>query len=145
MQNTMCYKTMPKDCVCSKYCRPQRSCCNKTLTKKCEVINISDDCDTKQKASLLTIIDYIDLYDSDKVILESREWLNVRLIHAAQQLLLNKFPHISGLQSLILQHTRTFEIHREKEFIQCLNRGGNHWIIVSSIGCSRNTVKIYHS
>ena len=129
-----------KDRVCSKYCHPQRSCCNKTFTKKCEVINISDDCDTKQKAILWTIIDDIHLYDSDKMILESREWLNDRLIHAAQQLLLSKFPHISGLQSPILQCTRTFEIHREKEFIQCLNQGGNHWIMVSSIGCSRNTV-----
>ena len=84
-----------KDRVCSKYCHPQRSCCNKIFTKKCEYINISDDCDTKQKAILWTIIDDIHLYDSDTMILESK--------------------------------------------------GGNHWIMVSSSGCSWNTVKIYDS
>ena len=100
---------------------------------------------TVTKSYLWIIIDDIHLYDSDKMILESREWLNDRLIHAAQQLLLNNFPHISGLQSPIIQCTRTFEIHREKEFIQCLNQGGNHWIMVSSIACSRNTVRIHDS
>lgn len=92
-----------------------------------------------------TLIEDITLYASDKRILEVGGWLTDKMMHAAQQLLKSKHPNISGLQSTLLQLTMTFDVHCGKEFVQCLNLSGNHWITVSSIGCGSDTVRVYDS
>ena len=86
------------------------------------------------------------LYASDKNVIEDpKGWLTDEIMYCAQQLLKNKYPHISGLQCSSLQLTRTFDVHASKEFIQCLNLGGSHWITLSSIGCEPATVRVYDS
>lgn len=86
----------------------------------------------------------IRLYDSDKKILKVRGWLNDKIIQAALQLLKNKHPFISCLESPILQVTDTFGIYGSSH-LQCWNRGDNHWITASSIGCGYDAVRVYDS
>ena len=68
-----------------------------------------------------------------------------KLIHASEQLLKQQHPRIFGLQDPILQITSTLEIMGNKEFVQILHHGQNHWIIISTVGCSSNTVHVYDS
>ena len=56
----------------------------------------------------------------------SHQWLNDQHITAAQH------PDVSELQPTTLQLTRTFDIHRICEFVQCLNVSSNHWVTVST-------------
>ena len=82
---------------------------------------------------------------NDKMVLQSADWLNDKLIHASEQLLKQQHPHIFGLQDPILQITSTLEIMGNKEFVQILHHGQNHWITISTVGCSSNTVHVYDS
>ena len=85
------------------------------------------------------------LYEYDKMVLQSADWLNDKLIHASEQLLKQQHPRIFGLQDPILQITSTLEIMGNKEFVQILHHGQNHWITISTVGCSSNTVHVYDS
>ena len=78
------------------------------------------------------------LYEADKDTIANDNWLSDSHIHAVQEPLTKNHPNISGLQDPILQMTKTFTV-------QCLNLGSNHWITVSTVGCSQNIVKIYDS
>jgi hypothetical protein len=81
----------------------------------------------------------------DKTDLLSGKWLNDRHIDAAQKLLHQQYPEISGFQSCVLQCTRTFSIQKDKSFIQILNINANHWITISTVGCAPGIVKVYDS
>ena len=77
-------------------------------------------------------------------ILSTNSWLNDKLIDLGQAMLQTKYPHINGLQSVILAEKFAL-IPQPDEFVQILNQNGNHWILVSSIGCASATVKVYDS
>ena len=77
-------------------------------------------------------------------VLSASGWLSDRVIEAAQLLILQQFPHVSGLQNPILQQTLTFQVHRG-EFVQIINVRNNHWCTVSNIGCGEGEVKVYDS
>ena len=77
-------------------------------------------------------------------VLSPSGWLSDRVIEAAQLLILQQFPHMSGLQTPILQQTLTFQVHRG-EFVQIINVRNNHWCTVSNIGCGEGEVKVYDS
>ena len=77
-------------------------------------------------------------------VLSPSGWLSDRVIEAAQLLILQQFPHISGLQNPILQQTLTFQVHRG-EFVQVINVRNNHWCAVSNIGCGEGEAKVYDS
>ena len=82
---------------------------------------------------------------NDKVDILQGKWLTDNILFSAEQLLHQQFPAISGLQDPYLQRTLTFEVQKNKEFVQCLNMRGNHWITVSSVGCKAGTVRVYDS
>lgn len=65
-------------------------------------------------------------------------------INFAQQLLHSQFPHIEGLQSTLLQ-SRTNPSAVVKNKLQIVHSRGNHWIVVSSIGCDNGAVNVYDS
>ena len=69
-------------------------------------------------------------------------WLNDKVITASQNLLLQHFPSIEGLQPPTLQQVRGFRVQRS-EFVQVLNVHNRHWYVVSSIGCVPGQVKVY--
>ena len=89
------------------------------------------------------VIGKIKLTNTDKNKLISGEWLDDQHINAAQWLLHQQHPHISGFQSTTLQFTRTFEVQGDKEFVQIFNIMNSHWITVSTVGCSPEVVKVY--
>ena len=80
----------------------------------------------------------------EKEMLLGGDWLNDNLINASQCLIKSQYPHISGLQDVILGPTLAFSICPD-EFIQILNTGHGHWVTVSTIGCTKGEILIYDS
>ena len=85
----------------------------------------------------------------DKHVLESpKEWLTDTIINAAQHLLKSQFPSVKGLQNVLLNALQEFEsIEAKESFVQIVNDGGNHWIVVSNARVANKTKKcvIYDS
>ena len=77
-------------------------------------------------------------------VLSPSGWLSDTVIHSAQLLMLQQFPHVSGLQSPVLQQTLAFKVHRS-EFVQIICVGSSHWCTVSNFGCDDGEVKVYDS
>ena len=75
-------------------------------------------------------------------VLSPSGWLSDTVIHSAQLLMLQQFPHVSGLQSPVLQQTLAFQVHRS-EFVQIICVGSSHWCTVSNFGCDDGEVKVY--
>ena len=85
------------------------------------------------------------LTNSDKeIILSPSGWLNDSIISAAQKLMLQHFPHMSGLQPPTLQQAWDFDVHRE-DFVQILHVHNSHWSVVSNVGCEDGVVNYYDS
>ncbi len=91
------------------------------------------------------------LYHCDRRILESKtDWLNDRIIQAAQMLLQRQSEDIYGWNHpLCSQRNALFPpIPRNSKFIQLMNINGNHWICVSNVAQSdtlRNCARVYDS
>eukprot|EP00731_Ephydatia_muelleri_P022608 Em0015g191a len=101
-----------------------------------------------QKSSPLHTLKSVDKEDSTiqlAVLEDPNGWLDDEHITAAQHLLQEQHPDVAGLQSTSLQYTRTFEVLRDHPFIQCLHENGNHWITVSTVGCSSDVVQVFDS
>ncbi len=95
--------------------------------------------------STWTVVEGISLTMEDKMILASNKWLSDSHVSAAQFLLKKQHPNISGFEPPTLQYTRTFSVHKGKDFIQCLHVLSNHWILISSVGCPANVILVYDS
>ena len=54
-------------------------------------------------------------------------WLNDSIISAAQKLIVQQFPTMSGLQPTTLAETMAFQVHRG-EFVQMVHVDGCHWL-----------------
>ena len=59
-------------------------------------------------------------------------------------LLKNTYPNVGGLQNPLLAVNFSME-PCQKEFTQILNLNKNHWITVSTIGCSTSSINVYDS
>lgn len=59
-------------------------------------------------------------------------------------MLKTKYPHVNGLQSIVLAE-RFALIPQPEEFVQVLSLNGNHWIVVSTTGCPPATVNVSDS
>ena len=85
------------------------------------------------------------LTDGEFALIEDPQgWLDCCIIHQAQIYLKQLNPNIEGFQRPTLGPIRAFDIVAG-EFIQILNTGGNHWICLSSIGCTNGHVNLYDS
>lgn len=85
------------------------------------------------------------LSDSDyQIILDANGWLNCDIIQQAQVLLRNVNPSIEGFQRPTLGPVRNFDVVTS-EFIQILHTGSDHWVCVSSIGCSTGLANLHDS
>ena len=84
------------------------------------------------------------LYNLQKQIISTDRWLDDKLIDAAQSLIAEQFPNVSGLQPVPLQRTQSFAIKRHA-FVQVLSVGGSHWITASNVGCKEGEVNVYDS
>ena len=69
-------------------------------------------------------------------------------IGAAQTLLQQQFPRIGGLQNTVMQDSKSLQPFANQQNIQIVHvRLGklNHWIVVSTIGCTNNEIAVYDS
>lgn len=96
----------------------------------------------KKRKTSTTYSKSLSAVDDMKILLSPSDWLNDRLINAAQALLKQQFS-IGGLQDVLRGQTWAFEVERS-EFVQILHDGGAHWLTISNIG-SGNLVKVYDS
>ena len=80
----------------------------------------------------------------DKRLIEMGNWLTDKHITAAQMLLQKHHPKVDGLQSPTLAQTGGWNI-LVSEGVQILNDSNKHWVCVSTIGCSPNTIDLYDS
>ena len=72
-------------------------------------------------------------------------WLDDDIIACAQFLLKEKFPHIAGLEPVVLAQSLAMSPAPNSELVQILNTNGNHWMVVSTVGCPANTISVYDS
>ena len=80
-----------------------------------------------------------------KEVLQSRQWLDDKIINVAQALLKAQHPLVGGFQDIALAQKLAMT-PEPGEFIQLLNVGSQHWITVSNIGCTTPfSVKVYDS
>lgn len=85
------------------------------------------------------------LTDREFALIEDLQgWLDCSIIQQAQIYLKQLNPNIEGFQRPTLGPIRAFDIITG-EFIQILNTGGNHWVCLSSIGCTNGYVNLYDS
>ena len=113
----------------------------------------------KEKKSQLLLIDLLptqfcnaskpwvkemNLFQRDKnILLSKNEWLSDDVINAAQHLLKEINPVLSGFQNTACGLVLDFSCET-REFVQILY-GENHWSVISSIGVPHGTVQIFHS
>ena len=130
---------------CSAYCHPPKSCVNNLSSTegKKEIIELSHVQSEKHLPVPWINVAQITLYTSDRDVIATGEWLNDKHLHVAQYLLQQQYPNISGLQDPILQVTNSFYVQGHREFVQCLR--SSHWITVSTVGLSPNTVEVFDS
>ena len=80
-----------------------------------------------------------------KEVLQSRQWLDDKIINVAQAMLKAQHPLVGGFQDIALAQKLAMT-PEPGEFIQLLNVGSQHWITVSNIGCNTPfSVKVYDS
>ena len=79
-----------------------------------------------------------------EMIQSSDGWLDDGIISAAQLLMLQQFPHVSGLQPPTLAQAMAFQVHRRK-FVQILCVRNSHWCTVSNVGCDDGVDSMYSS
>lgn len=84
---------------------------------------------------------YLSIFERDIII--SGDWLTDKHINFAQHILKKQHVELSGLTSSLLLHKISAPI--TSPALQILHCRGNHWIVVSSIGCSIGSVKVYDS
>ena len=83
----------------------------------------------------------LNLLERDRdILLSPAGLLNDSIIDAAQKLLKQAFPALSGLQSVCCGLTMNFDIE-PSEFVQAIHNGRRHWLIISTIGTSHPDVQ----
>lgn len=96
----------------------------------------------EMRLSLSSVLANLTSADFD-IINDPNGWLDCS-IQQAQVLLQQHNPLIDGLQRPTLGRVRNFDI-ASGEFIQILHTGTDHWLCISSIGCSPGVVNLFGS
>ena len=79
-------------------------------------------------------------------IMEEDYWLTDKHIDHAQWLLSKQFPDSKGLHSVLAFGSKPPKVQKgDKDFVQILHVGGNHWVTVTNIGCQENRIKVFDS
>ena len=90
-----------------------------------------------------SVLDNLTSTDFD-IVNDPNRWLDCSIIQQAQVLLQQHNPLIDGLQLPTLSQVRNFDI-AGGEFIQILHTGTDHWLCISSLGCSPGVVYLFDS
>ena len=132
-----------RDVASDQSCLEECAC---NLSKSSETIFLSDNSDAESTQDNVWLRNplYFLTHNERELVVSRSGWLNDNIISAAQLLMLQHFPHMSGLQPPTLQQTQSFDVHRG-EFVQILHVHNSHWCVVSNIGCSDGVVNYYDS
>ena len=76
---------------------------------------------------------------SDYNALLNGSWVTDNIVNAGQIIIKYTFPHICGLQNILLLQ---FDV-QTTEFVQILHIDVNHWITISTIGCKVGELNLY--
>ena len=81
------------------------------------------------------------LFESDRESLQdSNQWLNDNHMLCAQRLLQRQFPQLGGLKPTSLQLVGPLKpFPSESQSLQILHVNRDHWIAVSTVGCTADT------
>ena len=123
-------KTAQCSCIrshisCSNHCHPGSKCENSNLIQK-------------KKPRQQEILNAEDIQ-----VLENG-WLTDKHMLKANNILKKDYSSVNGLQDTLLQQNFSWDIP-SSEFLQILHVNGNHWITISNIGVSDNSVNVYDS
>ena len=131
--------------LCISRCHPRHGCTNQTK-KKGKTIEIDGTTREQQHSTLSPWCEVgnIKLYQTQKRILESSEWVDDVIINASQNLLRQQHPEIGSLQPPVLATQLSMEPQRG-EFVQIVNIGRNHWVTLSTVGCKPGHINVYDS
>ena len=110
---------------CSNHCHPGSTCENTNIAHK----------QTCKQQKILS--------DKDIETLENG-WLTDEHMLKANNVLKKDYPSVDGLQDTLLQQNFSWDIP-SSEFVQVLHVNGNHWITISNIGVSDQSVNVYDS
>jgi len=81
----------------------------------------------------------------DKWLIQTGKWLNDRIINS-WQLLLQKTFNCGGLHPPVLAyHGKYAKDTKKSGIVQVINSENKHWVAISTIGCSANTVHWFDS
>ena len=79
-------------------------------------------------------------------ILQQNYWLTDEHIDHVQWLISRQFPAVKGFHSVLAFESKPPKVEKGlKGFVQILNAGGCHWVVVTNIGCEQNKIKVYDS
>lgn len=92
----------------------------------------------------IVLAEGLTLYEDDCTTISKGGWLTDCHIHAAQILLKEQFPHISGMQAPTLAECQAFDL-QPGEFVQILNVDQSHWLCVARIGSLVDKIQVYDS
>ena len=74
------------------------------------------------------------LSEQDISTISTGDWLTDHIVGAAQSVLREQFSHARGLENTTLGPIFNFSV-RKGQFLQILNNGSHHWVLVSTVGC----------
>ena len=101
-------------------------------------IDLSNDSQSRDTPTVWVQTSLYTLHGTDRpLILSPSGWLNDKIIHALQMLLIQHFPDTDGLEPPTLEQIQGFQLHFG-EFVQLLNVRNSHWIVVSNLGCDKD-------
>ena len=124
---------------CSLHCHPGHTCtnCNSTST---DVVDLT----VVNTGTTRAHSEDDQLRGQLRVVTSSNAWLDDKIMDLGQAMLKKQHPHINGLQSVVLADKLAFTPQTE-EFVQVMNINGNHWIVISTVGCKPATINVYDS
>ena len=135
----MSLQSMGSDLAVVKSCHCDVPLCPESIL----VPSASEDDDTGHDVWVNNLL-YSLTHQDRKIIASHSGWLTDKVITAAQMLMLQYFPGMSGLQPPTLQEVCAFQVHTG-EFVQIVNIRNRHWCVVSSVGCDSGVVNVYDS
>lgn len=116
-----------------------------TTVEKPDVVDVDQYRPSKKCQGVEIWIQELSLSERDReILLNPAGLLTDTIINAAQMLLKQEFPSLSGLQSVACGLVMNFNIEPD-EFVQILHNGQGHWLTISTIGTSHPVVHVYDS
>ena len=87
------------------------------------------------------------LNEEDKSVISSGGQLTDKHINFALEILKKQFPSLNGLRCTLLlaKQNGISMLNSPSNYLQIVHARNNHWIVVSTLGCLPNHVKIYDS